>query len=294
MSTIAAAMPHGLAQPSAALFRASVPATADTLRAMAEGPAPDAASASAVATLEQAKRIDSSKLIDEVKRRSTLVGAVQPVAMFAGLAQHPLQTWSAVRNIGSAVASGNLSEAGTQVGELGVKLTNPDGIAGGVYRGTLFLETAVNTFVGGLEIYHGVKHKDAAIGGMGVADLLSAGSALAFALSGSMVAFGLGIASTMTKVGLVLARSGDYSRIQKVKVFTDAAGSIPSLMLRAGVAPLPATIGNVVIGPAQLLYMNSKWLQNKVDKAIDWIADHLPHPTPSPAESAPPASPTAV
>lgn len=294
MNTIAGTIPWAIAATaSAAPARVSVPANADALLAAAgvscsdNASPPDVASpvappAPAIApsdptSLEEQRRIDGRKLIDELKRRSTLIGAVQPVTMFGGLAQHPLQTWDALASIGSAAARGDLSTAGAQIGDLGQKLTHPDGIAGGIYRGTLFLETGAGAAIGGLEVYHGVKNKDKLLGLMGGADLLSAGSALAFALSGSAPAFGLGMASTATKVGLVLARSKEYSRIQKVKVLTDAAGSVTSLMLKAGVMPLPALIGNAIIGPGQLLYLNSTWVQKKVDNAIAWVAHRLPH-----------------
>lgn len=285
MSTIATAIPLAFAAtPSAAPARVSVPADADALLATAGAspagstlpldPTPTAVDSSA---LEDQRRIDGRHLIDELKRRSTLIGAVQPVTMFGGLAQHPLQTWDTLSQIGSATLHGDFSSAGTQIGDLGKRLTHPDGIAGGIYRGTLFLETGAGAAIGGLEVYQGIKNHDKFLGIMGGADLLSAGSALGFALSGSAPAFALGLASTATKVGLVLARPNDYSRTQKIKVLTDAAGSIPSLMLKAGILPLPAMIGNAVIGPAQLLYMNSTWVQTRVDKAIDWVAHHIPH-----------------
>lgn len=296
MSTIATATPWALAAPAGAVSpHVSVPADADALLAAAgvsstnetsrialPSPTGDAslvrqASPPDASAIEDQRRIDGRHLIDELKRRSTLIGAVQPVTMFGGLAQHPLQTWDTLSHIGSAAVHGDFSTAGAHIGDLGEKLTHPDGIAGGIYRGTLFLETGAGAAIGGLEVYQGIKNKDKFLGIMGGADLLSAGSALAFALSGSIPAFALGIASTATKVGLVLARSKDYSRIQKIKVLSDAAGSIPSLMLKAGMMPLPAMIGNAVIGPAQLLYMNSTWVQKKVDKAIDWVAHHIPH-----------------
>ena len=281
MSTITTASPMALPTPRPApVVRGSVPADAEELLGTVSSPAPSVNGPEpGVAPSDdvEKRRSDGRKLIDELKRRSTLIGAVQPLTMFGGLAEHPVQTWDALGHIGSSALHGDFSTSGHQIGELGQKLTHPDGVAGGVYRGTLFLETGTGALIGGLEVYHGVKNKDKYLGIMGGADLLSAGSALGFALSGSTAAFGLGLASTATKVGLVLAHPKDYSRVQKIKVLTDAAGSIPSLMLKAGVLPVPAMIGNAIIGPGQLLYLNSPWVQTRVDHAIDWVAHHLPH-----------------
>jgi len=223
-------------------------------------------------------RKEARELIDTLKRRSTLVGAVQPVAMFAGLAEHPVQTWNALSGTVSSLAHGDLGAAGDQIGHLGTTITHPTGISGHVYRSTLYLQTGVGAVVGGLEVYQGVKNKDKYLGILGGADILSAGSAFSFAMSGSAPAMGLGIASTITKVGLVLSRPKEYSRVQKVKVLMDAAGSVPSLMLKAGFLPLPAMIGNLIIGPTELLYMNSPWMQKKVDSGVEWLLRHVPHP----------------
>jgi hypothetical protein len=239
-------------------------------------PAPAGSSSTTDPTAEAVQH--ARDVVDVIKRRSTLVDAVEPLSMAGGLAEHPMRTWSALKGMGSELMHGQVSKLAHDAGQFEVTTAHPDGIAGFAYKNALFVTTGIDSLVGGIEIYQGVKAHDKYLCFMGGADLMAAGSACAFGLSGSTAAMGLGIASAATMAALVLARPKEYSHVQKVMAVTDAIATVPTVMLKAGFLPVPAMIADAVVSPAVMLYMNNSWVREHLDKAGAWVAHHLPHP----------------
>ncbi len=214
------------------------------------------------------------QLADTIKQRSTLVGLVEPAGIVVGLATQPAYTLDALGSIASSVFSGNLGAAGGGVSDLVDTAVHPHGVGGIIYKSGLGLSAGINGLVGGMEIYQGVKNNDKPLALMGAADIASGAGSAALALGSPIVSLALSLSAAAGKTALVLARPKQFSRIQKAKTLFDAAGAVSSSVLKTGLATGPALVANAVIGPTQMLYMNSEGFRNKADKAIDW-ALHL-------------------
>ena len=228
-------------------------------------------------------------LVDELKKRSTLVGLVQPAGIVVGLASHPIANAEALGQVASLAVHGQIGAAAGALNRFASHAVRPTGIGGVINGSTLGLQTVANAGIGSVELYQGLRNKDHALVYMGGADLL-AGAASATQMAGAgLPAMGLALAAAATKVTLVTVHHGDYSRIQKAKVLFDAAGSISSAALRSGLAPLPGLVGNLVFGPGQMLYMNNAKVRAKVDHVIDWTLEHIHH---HPHEATPAAAAT--
>lgn len=228
-------------------------------------------------TLSNSEQIAAGRsLADKIKQRSTLVGLVEPAGMTVGLIGDFPATLDAVSSIGNAVLHGNFGLAGKELTDLVDRATHPEGIGGAIYKSGLGLKAATEGFVGGLEIYQGVKNKDLFLGLMGVADMMSASASASVAVGQPMVGLGLSLAATASKTAMVIARPDQYSRIQKVKTVFDGAGAISSSLLKAGILVGPALAANAVLGPTMMLYMNNEAFRNRADRVIDWLLDKVP------------------
>lgn len=218
----------------------------------------------------------SRDLIDRVKRRSTLVGLIEPAAIAGSLAMQPTQTLQAVGNAASQAFQGDLSGAAGELQGLVKSAYNPSGAMGVVYRVGQASQALAGGLVGTLEVREGLKTRDPFQIMMGGADLAGAAASASVAVGHPAVGLGLSMACSAAKVGMVAWKPDRYTRIQKVDTMFSAAGAVSSAMLRAGVAVVPALIGNALLGPTQMLYMNSDRFRARVDRAIDWVVDHVP------------------
>jgi len=219
--------------------------------------------------------VKAENIVDEIKARSTLVALVQPTAWVSQLASHPAKTSQILAGIGGSVVHGNFGEAGKQLGGMLDDAMHPTGVPGFIYKSGLYMQAGVDTLVGGVEVYAGVRDKDKFLLMMGGADLVGAGSSYAFALGGTGVALGLNIASNVSRAALVLINPDKFSRIQKAKTFFDGMASVSAGLMKAGVASVPALAGYVGFGVTQILYMNNAGFRGKVDAAVDWVMDKL-------------------
>ncbi|MGE0496175.1 MAG: hypothetical protein AB7S38_43625 [Vulcanimicrobiota bacterium] len=210
-------------------------------------------------------------LADKIKQRSTLVGLVEPAGMVLGAATQPLETLATFGDIASSVIHGDFGEAGSHLTGFVDDVLRPEGIGGIVYKSGLGLTAAVNTAVGGLELYEGLKNQDKYLALMGGADLLGAVSNVALMAGAPVPAMGINIVSQAGKVFLVLKNQSEFSRIQKAKTLFDAAGTVSSSLLRTGLATGPALVGNAVFGVGQILYMNHEGFRTRVDHLLDKI-----------------------
>lgn len=220
--------------------------------------------------------LEGRNLADKIKQRSTLVGLVEPAGITLGVASHPMENLASLSLIASSAFHGHLGEAGHEVSQLVDRAMNPEGAAGIIYKSGLGLRAAVDGVVGGLELYQGVKNQDKYLKWMGAADLVTCASTASVAAGQPIVGLGLGLAAAASKTYLVLRNPDEYSRIQKVKTLFDAAGTLSSGMLKAGVLIGPALVMNAVFGPTQMLYMNNEGFRKKADKVIDWVIEHKP------------------
>ena len=256
------------------------PASASQLRQIAGLPSGEAAPQEPVDGVASPQRDEAEArqdLIDTIKRRSTLIGLVEPAAIFGSLALNGSETIHTVGDAASSLFHGDFGGAATEVQTLVGNAYHPNGVLGGVYKVGVGAQAVTGAVVGGLEIRQGIKTKDHFQTMMGAADLVGASSIAAVALGNPTVGMGLGIACSAAKVGMVLYKPERYTRIQKVDTTFGALGAVTNGMMKAGVAVVPALIAGAILGPTQMLYMNNDKFRAKADKAIDWVVEHLPH-----------------
>ncbi|MEW6282914.1 MAG: hypothetical protein AB1758_30155, partial [Candidatus Eremiobacterota bacterium] len=121
---------------------------------------------------------EGRRIADEIKKRSTLVGLVEPLGVTVGLLSNPVENFHSLQTIATSLWHGDTSGAGAEIGRLVDRSMHPEGVGGVIYKSGLSLRAAVDGLVGGLEVYQGVKRRDPFLGMMGAADLVS-GSASA-------------------------------------------------------------------------------------------------------------------
>lgn len=231
---------------------------------------------------------------DTIKQRSTLVGLVQPAGILVGLAANPMASVTAAESIAGSVVHGNLGAAVGQLKQQVIRATHPTGVGGIIFRSGLSLGAATDSTVGVLEMCGGLHAKDKYLAMMGGADLLTGASEAAMAAGIGIPAVALSVAAASAKTALVLARPHQYSRIQKVKTLCDAAQAVSTSMILAGVGVVPAMAVDALVGPAEMLYMNSRRFRAGVDHLIDGAVNRLtrsPGPSRSPQPHVPAPSP---
>lgn len=212
---------------------------------------------------------------DIIKQRSTLVGLVEPAGLTLGLVSDAGTNLRSLGTIASSALRGDFDTAGQEIGDLVDRATHPTGVAGVIYSSGLFLKAGMDGLVGGLELYEGIRVKDKFLSMMGVADVVSGASHAVLAAGAPIAAMALSATAAAGKVALVVARPGEYSRIQKAKTFFDAAGAVSSSALKSGIAVMPALVANAVLGPTLMLYMNHEGFRTKADELIDKILEKL-------------------
>lgn len=217
------------------------------------------------------------RIADEVKRRSSLANLVEPAGMILGLLSTPAQTFREVGEIAGSVTHGKFGPAQKQIGEFVGKIFHPHGIGGAVFASGLSVQAASGGIVGLVEAYHGIKNHDKYLGAMGGVDLLSAGGPILMMAHEPLTALGIFVFCALSKAGLVLAKRKEYSRIQKANAVFNLVGAVSFALLQAGLAVVPALAISAIETPIEILYMNSRRFQRRVDKAVDWALARL-HP----------------
>lgn len=213
----------------------------------------------------------ASDWIDTIKQRSTLVGLVEPAGTVVGIVSQPMLNLRTIGDGAGALFTGDFQGAGAAVSTVVDRAYNPQGLGGKIYSSGTAIKALSGAAVGGLEVYAGLKSNNKYLTMMGGADLLGAASHVANIADAGGLALGLSIASTASKVGLVLAKPKEFSRTQKVKTILDGSGSVASAMLKNGFLVGPALGVTAVAGIGQMAYMNHPGFRKAVDGILDRI-----------------------
>lgn len=213
----------------------------------------------------------TAKLIDTLKRRSSIVNMLDPVAMTLSLVSKPLETFSSVTHIAGAVFSGQTSDAQAQIESLVHRAVHPVAPYSYAYKGGQVLGAVVDGTVGALEIAQGVRHGDPYMGMMGMADVLGGTASAVVAAGFPGTSLVMTLAAAGAKSGVVLANPGGFTRVQKMKTCFDASFAVATSMLRAGVGVVPALGAQALLATTELAYMNHEGFQQGADAAIDWV-----------------------
>lgn len=223
----------------------------------------------------QAIRIQKSRyIVDQVKRRSTLVKLVAPIGIAIGLLEKPSILFKNLKGIGAPLIHGDPGQAKGGIETLVRRAFHVEGIGGWMYRSSLLFSAATNVGVGGFEIHQGVKHRDQYILAMGCLDLGGAASSILFVMGFPIPSLAVAIFSAATKTGLVFSRPKEYSRIQKASSLFSVVSTVNASLLRNGVGILPALASTAVQQTFELLYMNHHGFQKRVDRMVDQLIRH--------------------
>lgn len=206
------------------------------------------------------------------KRRSTLINLIDPTAMTLSLALRPVETGNAALGVVRSLLGGDTEQASQGLKGLVASAVNPQGNLKHMYRGGQILGAVVDGGIGIMEMAEGLSSGNRYLTALGTADLIGGTASGVIAAGFPTVSLGFTVLSAAAKTGLVVARPQQFTRIQKAKTVFDAGSAVCHSMLRAQIAVVPALIGSALLGPTQILYMNSDAFRTRVDALVDRVA----------------------